>query len=126
MSRVLIVEDSPTVSSMLAYMLGQIGHETVTAIDGQEAVHLAEKLQPQLILLDVILPKLNGYQVCRQLKATPNTAQIPVVMITSKSRDSDRLWGIEQGADDYITKPVQANDLRTVIDRFLSPTENRP
>jgi twitching motility two-component system response regulator PilH len=125
MSRVLIVEDSPTVSSMLAHMLGQIGHEAVTAIDGQEAVHLAEKLQPQLILLDVILPKLNGYQVCRQLKATPNTAQIPVVMITSKSRDSDRLWGIEQGADDYITKPVQANDLRTVIDRFLSPPENR-
>lgn len=121
MSRILVVEDSPTALYVVADMLIKAGHQVLKATDGEEALRLAAQEQPELILLDVILPKLNGYQVCRQLKAMPQTQQIPVVMITSKSKSSDRSWGIEQGADGYIVKPVNEEALREVIGHFIPP-----
>src|SRR5262245_32233222 len=105
MISILIVEDSPTILQMASQALEGAGYRILQATNGEEAVDVALQQQPDLILLDVILPKMTGYQVCRQIKSTPETAHIPVVMITSKSKDSDRYWGIEQGADDYITKP---------------------
>lgn len=91
----------------------------MTAKDGEEAMSLAINERPSLVLLDVILPKLNGYQVCRRMKSTPATAQIPVIMITSKTKDNDRFWGLEQGADDYVTKPFDVRQLLDVVNRFV-------
>ncbi len=118
MSRILVVEDSPTVLYIMADALAQKGHEVLKAGDGAEAMQLAAERKPDVILLDVILPKVNGYQVCRQLKAAPETASIPIIMITSKARNSDRHWGMEQGADDYIVKPFDTDDLLNIIDRL--------
>ena len=100
-------------------MLVKGGYDVVKATDGQEALRLAIEEQPDLVLLDLILPKLNGYQVCRQIKSTPETAHVPVVMITSKAKNSDRQWGLEQGADDYVVKPFEAEDLLEVVGRFV-------
>jgi twitching motility two-component system response regulator PilH len=119
MSRILVVEDSPTVLYMVSRMLAEGGYQVMTAKDGEEAMSLAIKELPNLVLLDVILPKLNGYQVCRRMKSTPATAQIPVIMITSKTKDTDRRWGFEQGADDYVTKPFDARKLLDVVNRFV-------
>lgn len=119
MSRILVVEDSPTLLYMVSRMLSEGGYQVLTATDGEEAMSLAIQEHPSLVLLDVILPKLNGYQVCRRMKSTPATAQIPVIMITSKTKDNDRRWGLEQGADDYVTKPFDARELLEVVDRFV-------
>jgi twitching motility two-component system response regulator PilH len=119
MSRILVVEDSPTVLYTVSRMLTEGGHQVLTATDGEQAMSIVIQEHPNLVLLDVILPKLNGYQVCRRMKAAPATAQIPVIMITSKTKDNDRRWGLEQGADDYVTKPLDARQLLAVIDRFV-------
>jgi DNA-binding response OmpR family regulator len=120
MSRILVVEDSPTILYLMADALVQGGYEVLKATDGTEALRIATEEKPSLVLLDVILPKLNGYQVCRRLKAAPETAGIPVVMITSKSKRTDRHWGLEQGADDYVVKPFETRELLNVIARFVS------
>jgi twitching motility two-component system response regulator PilH len=119
MSRILVVEDSPTVLYTVSRILTEGGHQVLTATDGEQAMSIVIQEHPNLVLLDVILPKLNGYQVCRRMKAAPATAQIPVIMITSKTKDNARRWGFEQGADDYVTKPLDARQLLAVIDRFV-------
>ncbi len=119
MSRILVVDDSPTVVNVIGQMLAQGSHQMLSAMDGEQAIRVASEQQPDLVLLDVILPKLSGYQVCRQLKSSPATAHIPVVMITRKARDEDREWGVEQGADAYVTKPFAAQDLLDVIQKFI-------
>lgn len=117
---ILVVDDSPTVLQLISTMLASGGYANVlTAADGKEAIDIATEQQPGLVLLDVILPKLNGYQVCRQLKSTPKTASIPVVMITRKSKDTDRLWGMEQGAEEYITKPFDAEELLAIVGKYV-------
>ena len=120
--KILIVEDSPTALYITGQALTSEGHEVIRATDGQEAVRIAVDLQPDLILLDVILPGLNGFQVCRAIKTTSETATIPVIMITSKTRESDRQWGLEQGADAYLMKPYDASDLLEVVSRFAAPS----
>jgi twitching motility two-component system response regulator PilH len=119
MSSILIVEDSPTVLHIVKERLEKVGYEVLEATDGEQALQIASAEKPGLILLDVILPKINGYQVCRKLKAQPYTNAIPVIMLTSKAKDTDRLWGLEQGADAYITKPIDADELLSVIGQFL-------
>ncbi len=119
MARILVVEDSPTILYMMTDMLSQLGYEILKAANGAEAVTLATTEKPDVILLDVILPKLNGYQVCRQIKSQPQTEHIPVIMITSKGKQTDRHWGLEQGADAYIVKPVDPDELKDVIDKFI-------
>lgn len=117
--RILVVDDSPTILQLITGMLVDGGYAVLTAADGEEALRLAIEERPALILLDVILPKFNGYQVCRQLKSLPETAHIPVVMITRKAKESDRRWGMEQGADGYITKPFDLHDLLKIVDSFV-------
>jgi twitching motility two-component system response regulator PilH len=119
MDRILIVEDSPTVLHQVKQELVAVGYEVVEATNGEEALHIASDQRPGLVLLDVILPKINGYQVCRKLKAQPGMENIPVIMLTSKSKDSDRHWGMEQGADAYLTKPVETQELLALLAEFL-------
>ena len=125
--KILIVEDSPTYLRKIADFLQGSGYEIITAIDGEEALKKAVQENPKLIVLDVILPKKNGFQVCRQLKTSPETQGIKIIMMTSKSQDSDRFWGLKQGADEYLTKPFVEDVLLANVTRLLSdePTTNQ-
>jgi len=103
---ILVVEDSPTYLRQTTQLLQKNGYTTISAMDGEEALEKAIQKHPDLIVLDIILPKKNGFQVCRQLKTSPDTQDIKIIMLTSKSQDSDRFWGLKQGADEYLTKPL--------------------
>ncbi len=118
-AKILVVEDSPTYLRKISNFLQGLGYEVVTAVDGEEALEKAVQENPGLIVLDVILPKKNGFQVCRQLKTSPATQGIKILMMTSKSQDSDRFWGLKQGADEYMTKPIDDNELVTNIAGLL-------
>ena len=117
--KILVVDDSPTDRQIAASACEAKGFEDVAVAEGEEALEKAVELQPDLILLDVILPKKNGFQVCRQLKSSPDTQDIKIIMVTSKSQDSDRFWGIKQGADGYLTKPYVEDELYEIIDKTI-------
>lgn len=117
--KILVVDDEEEIVNNLRMALEMKGYETLSAYDGQEALDIARKEKPDLILLDIIMPRVNGYQVCRQLKKEEETKSIPILMLTAKTRDSDRFWGKETGADDYITKPYDTLDLLEKIGQFL-------
>lgn len=116
---ILLVEDSPTeLKAMVAAMEGK-GYTVLTAKDGEDALHKAVSFLPDVILLDIVLPKKNGFQVCRQLKTAPDTKDIKIILVSSKSQDMDRFWGLRQGADDYLTKPYKADELANAVSRFV-------
>jgi len=119
MALVLIADDSPTDQHILSRALEQEGYETLLASDGAEALALAEQRAPDVILMDVVMPGMNGYQATRQLARNPSTASIPVVMVSTKSQATDRAWGLRQGAVSYLTKPVTAADLVAAIQAAL-------
>ena len=127
-NKILVVEDSPTYLQKIAGFIQDLGYKVVTAIDGEEALEKAVTEKPNLMVLDVILPKKNGFQVCRQLKTSPDTQDIKILMMTSKSQDSDRFWGLKQGADEYMTKPFDDNELMTTIAQLLprNQQDSRP
>jgi twitching motility two-component system response regulator PilH len=108
---VLIVDDSPTDVHVMQMALEQSGFKTAAAADGDEAIRKAKELRPDLILMDIVMPGVNGFQATRQLASDPETRSIPVIMISSKSQESDRVWGLRQGAVDYLVKPVSAEQL---------------
>lgn len=116
---ILVVEDSPMNLRLIKELLEQEGYTVLTAVDGEEALQQAIEHIPRLIVLDVILPKKNGFQVCRQLKTSPDTQDIKIIMLTSKSQDSDRFWGLKQGADDYMTKPFDNAGLLASVKKLL-------
>ena len=118
--KILVVEDSPTYLRQISDLLQEAGYQATAAIDGEQALEKAVREDPDLIILDVILPKKNGFQVCRQLKTTPSTRDIKIIMLTSKTQDSDRFWGLKQGADQYLTKPFEEEDLLANVTRLLS------
>jgi len=108
---VLIVDDSPTDVHVMQTALEQSGFQTASAADGSEAIRKARELHPDLILMDIVMPGLNGFQATRELASDPETRSIPVIMVTSKSQESDRVWGLRQGAVDYLVKPVASDQL---------------
>ena len=112
---ILVVEDSPTDKRIAVTACEQAGYKVITAGDGEEALQMTIDHKPDLILLDVILPKKNGFQICRQIKSTPDIQHTKIIMVTSKSQDSDRFWGIKQGADGYLTKPFSESELLELI-----------
>jgi twitching motility two-component system response regulator PilH len=116
---ILVVEDSATELLALTRALESRGYQYTVATDGEEAIQKAIKQKPTLVLLDVVLPKKNGFQVCRQLKNTPETKEIKVIVISGKSQESDRYWGLKQGADEYLVKPVRTDDLLGTIARYM-------
>ena len=111
MALVLIVDDSPTDVHVMQKALEQNGFQTASAADGSEAIRKARELHPDLILMDIVMPGLNGFQATRELASDPETRTIPVIMVTSKSQESDRVWGLRQGAVDYLVKPVPSDQL---------------
>jgi len=117
---ILVVDDSPTDLRLMTAPLRQCkAYRVITAADGEEALEKAVGEHPDLIVLDIILPKKNGFQVCRQLKTAPDTQDIKILMLTSKSQDSDRFWGLKQGADEYMTKPFEDEELLANVAKLL-------
>ena len=119
MIQIMIVDDSPTDAHLLKKMLEKNGFRTVTAADADEGIAVARREKPDLILMDVVMPGLNGFQATRDLTANPETAAIPVIIVTRKDQQVDRVWGMRQGARDYITKPVKEGVLLDLINEAL-------
>lgn len=111
MPLILIVDDSPTEVHVMQTALQRHGYRTAVAGDGAEGVRLARQMHPDLIFMDVVMPGVNGFQATRTLANDPDTSAIPIVMVTSKSQQTDRIWGLRQGAIDYLVKPVSGNEL---------------
>ena len=111
MALILIVDDSPTEVHVMKKALEKGGFTTATAGDGQEGVRLAREMHPDLIFMDIVMPGMNGYQATRAIVNDPDTKRIPIVMVTSKGHETDRVWGLRQGAVDYLVKPVSPDVL---------------
>lgn len=120
MKRVLIVDDGKTATAYTQKLLRQRGFETLTAEDGVDGISKARQHHPDLILMDVVMPRLNGFQATRELSRHPQTADIPVIIVSSKDMESDRVWGLRQGARNYLVKPFTAHQLLASIETVLA------
>jgi twitching motility two-component system response regulator PilH len=116
--KILIVDDSKTELFHLSDILGKRGYSVRTAENGEEAMRRLEEEKPQLILMDVVMPGQNGFQLTRSITRDPRFSGVPVIMCTSKSQETDKVWGIRQGARDYIVKPVNPDELVAKIKAF--------
>jgi len=121
--KILVVDDEVNITQILEFSIGAEGYEVITAANGEEAIDKARREQPDLIILDVMMPKIDGYEACRILKANPLTKGIPVVLLTAKGRDIDKRLGYEVGATDYIIKPFSPNKLVDRIHQLLVGTK---
>lgn len=119
MARILVVDDSPTETHLLANVLAKHGHDVMTAASGGDGIDLAGAEQPDVILMDVVMPGINGFQATRQITRNRGTSHIPVIMVSSKSQDADRVWGVRQGASDYLTKPIDEKSLMRAVNDAL-------
>lgn len=115
--KILVVDDSPTQLHMMRAPFEENGFQVITAADGDEAVALVESQNPDLVVMDVIMPKLNGFQACRKIKTLKPA--LPVILLTSKNQKSDEFWGKKQGADVYMTKPFESAELFANATRLL-------
>lgn len=122
MTKVLVVEDEETLRTALSYLLAREGYEVIEAVDGKEAIEFFVRDEPDIILLDLMLPIINGNDVCRQIRQTSN---VPIIMVTAKDTEIDKVVGLEIGADDYITKPYSSRELlarmKAVLRRNVTP-----
>jgi twitching motility two-component system response regulator PilH len=112
---ILIVDDSPTERHVLNDLLSKAGFEVLASDNGEDAIRKAKAELPDLILMDVVMPGLNGFQATRAISRDPDTRKIPIIMCTSKSQETDKIWGMRQGARDYVVKPVNRDELLTKI-----------
>lgn len=119
-SKILIVDDEPEAVELIEFNLKQAGFEVVTAADGAEALKKAREVLPSLIVLDLMLPEMDGLEVCKILRREPATATTPILMLTAKAAEIDRVLGLELGADDYLTKPFSPRELVLRIKKILS------
>lgn len=119
MSKILIVDDSITEITRYIKLLEKIGHEVIMASCGEDGVEMAKSHSPDLILMDIVMPGLNGFQATRQLSRDSNTKDIPVIMITTKGQETDKVWAKRQGAKAYLTKPVSDNLLQETIHQVM-------
>ncbi len=120
MARILIVDDSPSQLMGICRIVEKLGHQALTAEDGAAGVEAAKRELPDLILMDVVMPNLNGFQATRSISREPTTKHIPVVLVTTKDQETDRMWGLRQGAKAYITKPFSETDLADVISQLMT------
>jgi twitching motility two-component system response regulator PilH len=119
MSKILVVEDSKTQREMITSLLQNIQFEVVTAKNGVEAIAQAEELHPDLAILDIVMPEMNGYELCRKLRDNPETWNINIIMCSTKSTKVDRHWGYRQGANAYIGKPFRPEELVNTVNELL-------
>jgi len=119
MAKILIVDDSPTERHVLKTILENNGHNVETATTAEEGIEVAKKTKPDLILMDVVMPGINGFQATRKLSKDADTATIPVIIVTTKDQETDRVWGLRQGAKDYLTKPMDEAELMSKIKSLI-------
>ena len=119
MARVLIVDDSPSQLLGLQRVVEKLGHQVITAEDGAAGVEAAKREIPDLILMDVVMPNLNGFQATRQISKDPSTSHIPVILVTTKDQETDKVWGMRQGAKAYVTKPINEAELTQTIKELI-------
>ena len=117
--KILIVEDDRDIVEMVEYNLKEEGYETLSALNGEDGFELARRQQPDLIILDIMLPIMDGFEVCRTLRSNGITAQIPIIILSAKSQEADKVVGLELGADDYVTKPFSPRELIARIRAIL-------
>lgn len=120
MSKVLIVDDSPTQLHSLRKIVEQGGYEAIVADCGERALEVASDQQPKVILMDIVMPGMNGYQATRHLGRNAGTANIPVIFVSTRSDEADKIWGMRQGARDYVTKPVDPRVLLSAISAAMA------
>ena len=121
-TKVMVVDDSPTELKLMSAPFLSQGYDLVTAVDGEEALKKLASEKPDLIVLDVVMPKLNGFKVCRQIKNSTKFKNVKVILLTSKNQESDKFWGEKQGADAYMTKPFSNTALVTKVKELLEST----
>ncbi|MDK1023776.1 MAG: response regulator [Gammaproteobacteria bacterium] len=119
MSKVLVVDDSPTEIFQFKDILENLGHEVITADNGRDGVEKATIHLPDLVLMDIVMPGMNGFQATRNICRAAETKHIPVIIVSSKDQETDKVWGVRQGAKGYITKPVDREELISVINKLL-------
>jgi twitching motility two-component system response regulator PilH len=119
MAKVMVVDDAYSELKLIESILRTAGHQVVTLIDGEALEERVTTEQPDVLLLDIVMPKRNGYELLRALKRNQLTKSMPVVLVSSKNQESDRAWGKRQGADDYLTKPFTSDQLLTTVGRFV-------
>lgn len=119
MAHILIIDDSPTDVKVLTAPLEKAGHKVTAVASAEAGIAAAKRERPDLVLMDVIMPGMNGFQATRTLAKDPETSAIPVVIVTTKTMETDRMWGLRQGARDFLTKPVTEKDLLARINKLL-------
>ncbi|MGJ8639771.1 MAG: response regulator [Opitutaceae bacterium] len=119
MAKILLIEDVKTESLIVNKILRSIGHTVINADNGEDGLALARKEQPDLVLSDIVMPKMDGFQVCRKIKRSSDMNHIPVILISSKTQESDKFWGLKQGAIDYLNKPIEESALVTSVGTAL-------
>ncbi|AGG88635.1 MULTISPECIES: twitching motility response regulator PilH [Rhodanobacter] len=119
MARILIVDDSPSQLLGIKRIVEKLGHETLSAEDGAAGVEVAKAEKPDLILMDVVMPNLNGFQATRTISKNADTAHIPIILVTTKDQETDKVWGMRQGAKAYVTKPIKEEELLKALQEFL-------
>ena len=119
MANILIVDDSPTETHVLTTMLEKNGFVVSTAASGEEGIEKAKSEKPDLILMDVVMPGMNGFQAARQISSESETSAIPIIIVSTKDQETDKMWGMRQGAKDYVTKPADEKELMTKINTLL-------
>ena len=122
-NKILIVEDDPNILETLKYNLGREGYDTLTAVDGVQALETARTSKPDLIILDIMLPKMSGFEVCRILR---KEMAVPIIMLTARDDEIDKVTGLDLGADDYMTKPFSIRELMARVRALLRRTETKP
>jgi twitching motility two-component system response regulator PilH len=124
MNSVLIVDDSATVRAMMSDQLRRVGFEVIVATDGMDAIEQIQTHSLDLVITDIVMPRMNGYELCRWIKNDPRTHSIPVMMCSIKGEEFDRYWGIKQGADAYVTKPCPPGEMIDAIQFLLKRNYN--
>jgi twitching motility two-component system response regulator PilH len=119
MSKVLVVDDSKTEIFQFREMLEKLGYEVITAENDRDGVAMAKQEQPDVLLMDIVMPDMNGFQATRQITPAAETKHIPVIIVSSKDQETDKVWSERQGAKVYLTKPVNPQELSTVMQSFI-------
>lgn len=120
MARILLIEDSPTDRAVFTQWLERAGHEVVLASNAEDGIDIARQKQPDLVLMDVVLPGMSGFQATRALSRDAATSKIPVLIVSTKSMETDRAWGLRQGAADYVVKPPREDELMARINQLVT------
>ncbi|PVZ72165.1 response regulator [Pelagibaculum spongiae] len=119
MAKIMVIDDSATEIRVLQNLLEKKGHQVSVALSAEEGLNMLPGASPDLVLMDVVMPGMNGFQATRKLSKNPDTSHIPVVIVTTKNQETDRIWGLRQGAKGFLTKPVAENELFETIESLV-------